>query len=55
MIIYVAVAHKDDNDADYFQFGSLFSAICYLIKNDEQEFIIRTSPELPADDYTFME
>ena len=58
-MIYLKMAHIEDNDADYFAFGTLEKAIEYM--NDEQiidgdwQLSSVMFEEIPEGDYTLIE
>lgn len=57
-MIYLKVAHVDDNDADYFRFYDLIRAAKYIADNKEQEWVMTDErfEEMPLEgDYTFVD
>ena len=54
--IYLKVAHVDDDDADYFVFPNLDSALSYIHNEDITELVMSDIifEEMPECDYTDM-
>lgn len=52
-MVYLKVAHTNDNDADYFVFDNLQAAFRY-IEAGESEWVMSDMPfeEMPLQDYT---
>ncbi len=53
-MVYLKVAHADDNDADYFKFDNVLDAATYITINGEEEWVMSDIPfeEMPLQDYT---
>jgi hypothetical protein len=53
-MIYLKIAHTNDNDADYFVFDNLKAALVYIEHNKESEWVMSDMPfeEMPLEDYT---
>ena len=53
-MIYLKIAHSEDNDADYFTFPDLFSVLLYIHRESIEEFVISDImfEEVSANDYT---
>lgn len=56
-MIYLKVAHTNDNDADYFKFSKLGDAINYIVDEEIYEYVLSDIrfEEMPEDDYTYVE
>lgn len=56
-MIYMKVAHVDDNDCDIFSFSSLDRAVKYIYEEHISEFILSDIifEEFPEGDYTYIE
>ena len=55
-MIYLKVAHTNDNDADYFSFSNLLQAVGYIVDNNESDWIMSDIlfEEVSENDYTFV-
>ena len=55
-MIYLKVAHVDDEDADYFKFTTLQRAIDFIEVNSESEWVMSDImfEEMPPNDYTLI-
>jgi len=56
-MIYLKVAHVDDEDADYFSFSGILSAANYILDEHITEYFLSDimSEEVSESDYTFIE
>lgn len=56
-MIYLKIAHVDDNDCDVFSFSTIHRAVRYLLDNNESEWIMSDIPfeEFQLSDYTYIE